>query len=211
MWIRIRMQRVGWEDIWATIAFICGVLTVASDWVYLANSGENSDFLGVLSKLKRARVRRCRSIVDHRDVGIHVYVYMSRMVRRHLPDSCRVSGAKPRPHRAVRISIIFSIIRIIPAEDRLHVYGLRIIIIYVLTGSAFIVEKAVSCTYAHQAFHVTSETSPFSCYFLRSLSISEMAGKSASSVHATVFNTISKWVASVIRSLLSFRSTCSVE
>jgi hypothetical protein len=78
LWIRIKMQRVGWEDIWATVAFVCGTMNVVSDWVYIIKLSERSAFLGV-TKLKC--VCRCRSIVDDRDVDIHVYVYMSHVVR----------------------------------------------------------------------------------------------------------------------------------
>ena len=38
------MRRVGWEDIWATVAFVCGTVNVVSDWVYLTKLGEQSAF-----------------------------------------------------------------------------------------------------------------------------------------------------------------------
>lgn len=51
LWIRIKMQRLGWEDIWATVAFVCGTMNVVSDWVYLIKLSEHLAFLGV-PKLK---------------------------------------------------------------------------------------------------------------------------------------------------------------
>ena len=80
IWIRIRMQRVGWEDIWATIAFICGILNAVSDWVYLTKPCEHSSFLGFLSQLKRTSYG-LDSILDGRNVDLHVYAYVSLVVR----------------------------------------------------------------------------------------------------------------------------------
>ena len=44
---------MGWEDIWAIVAFVCGMLNVVSDWVCLVEWGEHLAFLGLLSKLKQ--------------------------------------------------------------------------------------------------------------------------------------------------------------
>lgn len=104
--------------------------------------------------------------------------------------------AKSRSHRAVRISIIFSIIRIIPAKERLHIYGLMIVTFFFLTGSVLLVLKAISCIYAYHAYQSTPTSPYFRCALVLTLSIPEFAGKFAPSLyHRTQHDFVAGFVA----------------
>ncbi|KAN0082620.1 hypothetical protein V8E55_008415 [Tylopilus felleus] len=146
IWIRVRMQRMGWEDIWAIVAFVCGMLNVVSDWVCLVEWGAGQ-----------------KSVVA-------MWMYM-------VTFTCLIW--------AVRISIIFSIIRIIPAKERLYIYGLLIIALFFLTWTALIVQNAIACAYA---YHRSTPSSPYlRCSLLHSLNISEMTVGSIGDIITVIF------------------------
>ncbi|KAF8443910.1 hypothetical protein L210DRAFT_3533124 [Boletus edulis BED1] len=148
LWIRIRMQRVGWEDIWATIAFFCGMLNVTSNWAYLG-------------KLKVGQVSTTA-----------MWIYMISL-------TCLVW--------AVRVSIIFSIIRIIPARERLHIHGLMIVTFFLLTCSALVVQRAISCSYAYRVIQSSTSSPYFSCSLRPVLIISELAVGAIADIITVIF------------------------
>ncbi|KAI9566150.1 hypothetical protein HD554DRAFT_1229101 [Boletus coccyginus] len=148
IWIRIRMQRVGWEDIWATVAFVCGAVNVVSDWVYLIKLGQPLARMTLL--------------------WIYVFTF-----------TCLVW--------AVRISIIFSIVRIIPNRERLHIYGLWIISFFLLACSALLVQKVVFCVNAYNNFHSIPSSPYFRCAPIRILGISELTVGFVADIVAIVF------------------------
>jgi len=148
LWIRIKMQRVGWEDIWATVAFVCGTMNIVSSWIYLIKLSVGQSSMTAM------------------------WIYM-------FTFTCSVW--------AVRISIIYSIIRIIPPKERLHIYGLMIVTFFFLTCSALIVQKAISCIYAYHVYQSTSSSLPFHCGPINTLSISELAVGSVADITAVVF------------------------
>ncbi|KAH0828653.1 hypothetical protein J3R83DRAFT_3015 [Lanmaoa asiatica] len=148
LWIRIRMQRVGWEDIYAAVAFVCGMVNVVSDWIYVMQSGVGESSM------------------------ISMWIYVITLISLLW---------------AVRISIIFSIIRIIPARERLHIYGLMIVAVFLLAWLGWVILGAIQCNNAVHAFQSTPSDPYFRCSAPRSLVISQMAVGNVADIIAVVF------------------------
>lgn len=208
LWIRIKIQRVGWEDIWATLAFVCGTMNVVSGWIHVSQLSEHPALLGVIMKLKWM----CLQVMNRRRSQCGYTCLRSQVSRgAFLPDWC-VGMAKSGVHRSVRTSVILSIIRIIPARERLHIYGLMIVALFLLICFASWVQEAIQCTHAYRAFQAADPTpSYFVCSLPRSSKIPLLAGEIVSSVPTIVLSMILQCAALPIRSSLPFLYTCSVQ
>ncbi|KAH7890423.1 hypothetical protein F5I97DRAFT_1799157, partial [Phlebopus sp. FC_14] len=135
LWIRVRIRRLWWEDVFAMIAFTCGVANLASEWLFEAYGG------GMHVKLS------CK--------WIYMFAY-----------TCVVW--------AVRISILFSVIRIIPPSQRLHTLGLISIIFSFLLWGGLIIQKAVWCAHVWESYNSSVSGSMFYCSLTRGMSIFEL-------------------------------------
>ncbi|KAF9240003.1 hypothetical protein BU15DRAFT_61635 [Melanogaster broomeanus] len=88
--------------------------------------------------------------------------------------TCVVWLAQSRFYRAVRISLIFSIIRVIPPRARLHICGLFIVAFFLLICVIIIALKAVYCIREYHELDPTVSDSKFRCYVPRDMGIFEL-------------------------------------
>ncbi|KIJ62225.1 hypothetical protein HYDPIDRAFT_114696 [Hydnomerulius pinastri MD-312] len=136
LWIRFRMKRLWWEDAWAAVAFVCGVMFLPAEWVYLQEPREGAPTA----------------------TSMWIYMIVFTFVV-----------------WAVRISIILSIVRIIPPRERLRTWGLLTVVVFLLLCVAFLVQKVKYCFSIYKAFVPATPTSKFSCFLPRQITIFEVA------------------------------------